>query len=212
MTMIRNFIFDVDGTLLNTYDKYMPAMVAALAKYGYNRPLSKHLLQDCYGITAVDALQKVGVKAADIAKVNREWMRLAHSREDRVAAFPGIPALIHELRERGRNLAIVTSRTGKDYDKNFANVYDWAKLFDVAVTADQTQRHKPFPEPLLLALKKLNADPAETVYVGDAVTDLQAARAAKIKFAGAVYGAADPQKVTAGDFILGDPADLLSIG
>ena len=50
------------------------------------------------------------------------------------------------------------------------------------------------------------------VYVGDAVTDLQAARAAKIKFAGAVYGAADPQKVTAGDFILGDPADLLSIG
>lgn len=210
--MIRNLIFDVDGTLLSTYDKYMPAMLAALAKYGYNRPLPKQLLQDCYGITAVDALQKVGVKAADIAKVNRGWMWLAHLREEQVAAFPGIPALIRELSQRGRKLAVVTSRTGEDYDKNFANVYDWAKLFDVAVTADQTQRHKPFPEPLLLALKKLNADPAETVYVGDAVTDLQAARAAKIKFAGAVYGAADPQKVAAGDFLLRDPADLLSIG
>jgi HAD superfamily hydrolase (TIGR01662 family) len=209
--MIRNLIFDVDGTLLNTYDKYMPAMVAALAKYGYDRPLPKQLLQGCYGITAVDALQKVGVKPGEVAKVNREWMRLAHLREGRVTAFPGIPALIRELRERGRKLAIVTSRTGEDYDKNFANVYGWAKLFDVAVTADQTQRHKPFPDPLLLALKELNADPAETIYIGDAVTDLQAARAAKIKFAGAVYGAADPQKMAAGNFLLGDPADLLSI-
>lgn len=209
--MIRNFIFDVDGTLLNTYEKYMPAMLAALAKYGYDQPLPKQLLQDCYGITAVDALQKVGVKATDIAKVNREWMRLAHSREERVAAFPGIPAVIRELSKRRRNLAIVTSRTREDYDKNFANVYDWAKLFDVAVTADQTQRHKPFPDPLLLALKKLNADPAETVYIGDAVTDFQAARAARIRFAGAVYGTADSQKVAAGNFILENPADLLSI-
>lgn len=209
--MIRNFIFDVDGTLLNTYDKYMPAMVEALAKYGYDRPLPKHLLQDCYGITAVDALQKVGVKATDIAKVNREWMRLAHSREDRVAVFPGIPTVIRELSNQGQKLAIVTSRTNEDYDKNFANVYDWAKLFDVAVTADQTQCHKPFPDPLLLALKELNAEPAETVYVGDAVTDLQAAQAAKIRFAGAVYGSANSRKLTADNFLLKDPVDLLNV-
>lgn len=209
--MIKNFIFDIDGTLLNTYDKYMPAMIEALGKYGYMVSLPKRLEKSCYGITADDALQKIGVKAENIEKIEQEWMRLADSREDLVSVFSKIPEALFELKNRNVKLAIATSRTRKDYDKNFADIYDWARIFSVVVTADQTQRHKPFPDPLLLALKGMDGVPNETVYVGDTVNDLKAARAAGVQFAGALYGSARPQELRNADYLLRAPSDLLTI-
>lgn len=59
------------------------------------------------------------------------------------------------------------------------------------VTADDTTAHKPSPAPILKALDRLGADRRPAVYVGDMSTDLAAARAAGIRFAGAEYGASD---------------------
>jgi phosphoglycolate phosphatase-like HAD superfamily hydrolase len=62
------------------------------------------------------------------------------------------------------------------------------KLFDSVITADDTQDHKPHPEPLLLACGRLGIKPEEAVYVGDSLLDYEAAKRAKVKFIAVLSG------------------------
>jgi pyrophosphatase PpaX len=59
----------------------------------------------------------------------------------------------------------------------FANV-PLGHLFETIVGGDETERHKPDPDPLLLGAERLGAEPAETAYVGDSPFDIRAAKAA----------------------------------
>ena len=52
----------------------------------------------------------------------------------------------------------------------------------VAILADDTQKHKPDPEPLLICLERLGCQPEDTIYIGDAASDYLAAQNAHVAF------------------------------
>src|SRR5258706_802170 len=81
------------------------------------------------------------------------------------------------LHEEGRRLGVVTAKRRATVDLAFARV-PLAHLFETVVGGDETEKHKPDPEPLLLAAERMNALPAETAYVGDSPFDIRAAKAA----------------------------------
>ncbi|HEY5478632.1 MAG TPA: HAD-IA family hydrolase, partial [Gaiellaceae bacterium] len=86
-------------------------------------------------------------------------------------------------------------------------------LFDVIVTSEDTELHKPNPEPLLLALRKLEATPAEAAYVGDSPFDVEAANAAGLRSIAVTWGGIHPEErlLAAGpDAIVATPADLVT--
>lgn len=209
---MKNFIFDIDGTLIDTFDMYMPALMEILKDHGYRFADPAQLKKNLYGIAAVDALQQLNIPAGEIAVINREWLTRAYQRFDQVRLLAGIPVVIEQLAARpDTKLAIVTSKTRAEYQQYFQDQYQFAKNFTVVVTADDTAAHKPAPEPLLLAMHRLAVDPATTVYIGDMPTDMQAAHAAGICFAGAMYGAVHPEQLAPADYQLKTPADLLMI-
>lgn len=213
-TKITNFIFDIDGTLIDTLDMYMPAMIEVLRKHGYQvaPEEEEETMHRLFGITGVDALKIFGVKPADIDPLVKEWFNLAYQREDRVKILPGIPETLTALSQRpGDQLAIATSKLRSEYDGHFAKQFAFSKLFTTVITSSDTTKHKPDPEPILAALAKMNATPESAVYVGDTVNDLKAAHAAGVKFAGALYGSANPAAIKDADFPLHKPSDLLNI-
>ncbi|OPG14867.1 hypothetical protein B2M26_14865 [Ferroacidibacillus organovorans] len=61
-------------------------------------------------------------------------------------------------------------------------------FFDVVVAQEDTSRHKPYPDPLLLAARKLQGNPADCVYIGDQPSDVQSARAAGMINIAALWG------------------------
>lgn len=213
--MIKNYIFDIDGTLINTIDMYMPAMIEILEKHGYHTDPAdvEQKKHDLFGITGMDALKIAGVADDKLRwQMQQEWIQLAYQREDRVTVFNGIPETLTQLSKRPDvQLAIATSKLRDEYDHHFANLFAFAKLFDVVITSNDTDRHKPDPEPVLAALSQMHAAPETAVYVGDTVNDEKAAHAAGVKFAAALYGAANPEKIMDGDFLLHQPTDLLNI-
>ena len=211
---IENFIFDIDGTLIDTIDMYMPAMIDTLAQHGH--PVAPDKVEqtkhDLFGITGRDALRLAGISEEEIPEMLKDWFDLAYQRADRAKVIEGIPEMLNTLANReDAKIAIATSKLADEYQEYFVNKYDFAKLFKVAITSAYTKKHKPAPDPILAALDKMGADPATTVYVGDTINDMKAAHAAGAKFAGALYSSANPDSIKDADFPLMKPADLLKI-
>lgn len=211
---IKNFIFDIDGTLIDTLDMYMPAMIDTLAKYDHPVAPEKveQTMHDLFGITGQDALRLAGISEDEIPAIQKDWFDLAYQRADRAKVIEGIPEMLNTLANReNTKIAIATSKLADEYQEYFVNKYDFAKLFKIAITSADTKKHKPAPDPILAAMDKMGATPATTVYVGDTINDMKAAHAAGAKFAGALYSSANPDSIKDADFPLLKPADLLSI-
>ncbi|OCX49308.1 HAD family hydrolase [Limosilactobacillus reuteri] len=211
---IENFIFDIDGTLIDTIDMYMPAMIDTLAQHGH--PVAPDKVEqtkhDLFGITGRDALRLAGISEEEIPEMLKDWFDLAYQRADQAKVIEGIPEMLNTLANReDAKIAIATSKLADEYQEYFVNKYDFAKLFKVAITSADTKKHKPAPDPILAAMNKMRADPATTVYVGDTINDMKAAHAAGAKFAGALYSSANPDSIKDADFPLMKPADLLEI-
>ena len=211
---IENFIFDIDGTLIDTIDMYMPAMIDTLAQHGH--PVAPDKVEqtkhDLFGITGRDALRLAGISDEEIPEMLKDWFDLAYQRADQAKVIEGIPEMLNTLANReDAKIAIATSKLADEYQEYFVNKYDFAKLFKVAITSADTKKHKPAPDPILAAMNKMGADPATTVYVGDTINDMKAAHAAGAKFAGALYSSANPDSIKDADFPLMKPADLLEI-
>ena len=211
---IENFIFDIDGTLIDTIDMYMPAMIDTLAQHGH--PVAPDKVEqtkhDLFGITGRDALRLARISEEEIPEMLKDWFDLAYQRADRAKVIEGIPEMLNTLANReDAKIAIATSKLADEYQEYFVNKYDFAKLFKVAITSADTKKHKPAPDPILAAMNKMRADPATTVYVGDTINDMKAAHAAGAKFAGALYSSANPDSIKDADFPLMKPADLLKI-
>lgn len=211
---IENFIFDIDGTLIDTIDMYMPAMIDTLAQHGH--PVAPDKVEqtkhELFGITGRDALRLAEISEDEIPAIQQDWFKLAYQRADRAKVIEGIPEMLNTLANRkDAKIAIATSKLADEYQEYFVNKYDFAKLFKVAITSADTKKHKPAPDPILAAMDKMGADPATTVYVGDTINDMKAAHAAGAKFAGALYSSANPDSIKDADFPLMKPADLLEI-
>ena len=97
-----------------------------------------------------------------------------------ISVFPGMKELIQELKDKNYKLGLVTSRLRKTTMQGL-EAYGLLPYFEVIVTADDTTKHKPDPEPLNIALEKLGAAPEHSVMVGDTMFDILCARNAGVK-------------------------------
>lgn len=207
---MKNFIFDVDGTLIDTIGMYIPALQTTLAKHGYERKYTD--LTKLFGITALDALRDAGVKSDEIQSIFKEWFTLAYQNDDKVSVFDGIEEILSQLYAiPDIKLVIATSKTEDEFVNEFLPKFSIANYFDAYVTAGDTKKHKPEPDPILAGLKKVNANPDESMYIGDTISDLTAAHAAGIKFGSALWGSAQPENLGKADFPLKQPRDLMKL-
>jgi pyrophosphatase PpaX len=91
------------------------------------------------------------------------------------------------LHEEGRRLGVVTAKRRATVELAFASV-PLGHLFETIVGGDETEKHKPDPAPLLLAARRMGADPGTTAYVGDSPFDIRAAKAAGMHAVAVTWG------------------------
>jgi pyrophosphatase PpaX len=93
-------------------------------------------------------------------------------------AFDGVLELLPRLRERGHRLGIVTAKRVRTVELAFDRFPILRETTEVLVGAEDTERHKPDPDPLLEALARMGARPEDAAYVGDSPFDIRAGKAA----------------------------------
>ncbi|ACL76809.1 HAD family hydrolase [Ruminiclostridium cellulolyticum] len=204
--MIKYVIFDVDGTMIDTEKAINYAYQSIIFKK-YGRYFTEEELLKGYGVPTAVSLERYGF--TDIESVLKEYYGYLMEGFTKCNTFEGIPEILNNLKELNVPLGVVTSRCKYEIEVDSC-LQQFVKYFKCIVTADDTTLHKPNPDPLLLAMDKLNAVPYETLYIGDTVFDRECAKNAGVKFALAVWGSNNSENINA-DFLFKKPADLLDI-
>ena len=178
-------LFDLDGTVVDS-----GAIILASMRHATREVLGREY-SDAELLQAVGGPGLQAQMAAFAPEHVDELVRVyrAHNEplHDELEACLGMEDVLVRLKEEGRRLGVVTAKYRPTVELAFARV-PLGHLFETVVGGDETERHKPDPEPLLLAAERLGADPAETAYVGDSPFDVGAAKAAGMRAVAVTWG------------------------
>ena len=142
--------------------------------------VSRDLLTFTFGKPLQQIMQELGGPQAEPLRQAFVDYTLAH--EDQIALFPGAEEALRQLKALGIGTALVTSRLYRGAKRDL-DLFQLADYFDVFVTPESTQYHKPHPEPAQKALAALQLAPEQAIFVGDSGHDLQCGKAAGCKTA-----------------------------
>lgn len=180
--MIKAVLFDIDGVLLDSLAANTLFYQNLVTAYGYRRPSRKEVRR-IFSLNLSDAIRRL---TKERSKKRLEEIHEAGRTFDYPYDKLGYDRNMERVVARlGRNylLGMVTNRVREGTVGIFPNP-NFIRRFKAIVTFDDTPKHKPSPEPLLLAAKRLRVKPAECVYIGDSDIDASAARAARMRFIG----------------------------
>lgn len=187
--MARAVVLDVDGTLMDTNYLHVEAWARAFDKVGYRVPRARVHRQIGKGS---DKLVPEFVPAEDedaAAEADRLHGEIFMEMQEYALPLPGAKELIATLSERGYGVWFVTSAKPEELEKYLRLLETEGRLSGVVNSAD-VENSKPDPDIFELALERAGASPEETVAVGDAVWDVQAAHAAGIRTVAVLTGGA----------------------
>ena len=189
-------IFDLDGTLIDTVPLIVASHRHALATV-LGRELPEEELREGIGRPLLEQMRVFDEeRAQELFDVYREFNHRVH--DEYVTAFPGMLELCDDLRARGVPVAVATSKMLDAVVLAYGVVPGLEERIDAMVTIENTKTHKPGPEPIEHALELLGRPKQGAVYVGDAVSDMLAARAAGVAAVGVTWGAFSYEGLAAG--------------
>lgn len=177
---VKAVLFDIDGVLVNSFEAGLRFFQDILASLGYPKP-SRNEYKNAFHLPFVHALKHLA-KAELTEELERihEIIQKVPYHPELLSEPPGTKEVLKTLRKTYA-LGIVTSRSKEGLKNRYFHFTHTEKYFSVCITADDCKNHKPHPEPLLLAAKRLGVKPHKCVYVGDSHTDSEAGRAAGMK-------------------------------
>jgi pyrophosphatase PpaX len=169
-------LFDLDGTLIDSGPIILESM-----QHAVRTVLGREIPREDLGLTIggqgiVAQMQAIDAEHADeLLEAYKEHNDGLH---ETLEAFDDLLALLPGLRAEGRKLGIVTAKRHRTVALALDRFPALREDFDVIVAHEDTERHKPDPEPVLHAIVRLGSLPSKAAYIGDSPFDIQAAKSA----------------------------------
>lgn len=194
MKQYDTYIFDLDGTLLNTLDDLASAVNFALRSYG----MPEHTRDDIRRFVG-NGVRLLMIRAVPAGEQNPQFEEvfntfrqyyMQHSL-DTTRPYDGIQEVLLTLRQRGCRLAVVSNKF--DAATKELCKYFFPHSIEVAVGEHEAEgiRKKPAPDTVIEALSQLGVSADNAVYVGDSDVDLQTARNAGLPCISVLWGFRD---------------------
>ena len=195
MKTYKHLVFDIDGTIIDSAKINMLSLQETVKELrGDVMPLED--LYFSFGIPGVRAMEILGFPEPE--KAVQVWIRNYSACAERLGMplFPGMREILERLREKGASLGIITSKLREEYDEHFEK-QGLLELFPWVVTASDTPKGKPYPDPMLEYLRRTGAAPEEVLYFGDTAYDMDCARSAGVDHALVLWGCLSPEGIDA---------------
>jgi pyrophosphatase PpaX len=205
-------LFDLDGTLIDSG----PIIIASM-QHSVRTVLGREIPPEELGLTIggqgiVAQMQAIDAEHADaLLEAYKEHNDGLH---DTLEAFDELLELLPSLRAEGRRLGIVTAKRHRTVELALERFPALRAEFAVVVAHEDTSRHKPDPDPVLLAVERLGGTSADAAYVGDSPFDIRAAKAAGVHAVAVGWGGIHPDErllAEAPDAFVRSAAELLRV-
>lgn len=206
MKKYKAIIYDIDGTVLNTLNMNMYPLIKIIKEEtGEDWTFEDVLKFAPYpGMKVMEELQ-----VKDKEKTYARWVQYVNEYEEGATLYDGFEGVFKAF--DGKIIqAVVSAKTTKQYQIDFVDK-GLDQYMQVAILADDTDKHKPDPEPLFECLKRINVKPSEAIYIGDALSDYLASQNAHMDFGYAKWGSVSSKGIDEPTYIFETPLELLKL-
>jgi len=202
-------LLDLDGTLIDSIELIVRSFQHATATH-LGREYSRAEIVPTIGRPLTDVLEEIAPgQGTALLATYREYNLAWH--DEYVTIYPGVIEMLAEVQTRGVPMAIVTSK-GRDATAPTFRRFGLDAGMQTVVLLEDTVRHKPHSEPLLLAAECISISPAACWYLGDSTHDMQAARAAGMAAIGAAWGPYSRAALAPlADIVVATPAEVVTL-
>lgn len=189
---LKAILFDLDGTLIDTYQTILQSMQYAIQSV-LQSEIPPEVLMKKVGqpllVQVADFSEDVHQRE-EIMRAYREHNAKIHDQTTK--SFPGCTEALDRLLEAGLVLGVVTSKMHKPACEGLA-LFGLEKKMSCVIGADDCDKHKPDPEPVIKAMQLLGLSKDECVYVGDSPFDIASGNSAGLTTIAALWGMFSPE-------------------
>lgn len=208
------YIFDLDGTILDTIDDLAISVNYALSVFGFPT-LSTSEVADRTG-NGVRRLVEESVpantdKKTTLAVLDVFKQHYFYYCADHTKPYDGIVDMLKELKANGKKLAVVSNKMDSAVQELAKDYFD--KIFDAVVGQRDDVRAKPYPDSVDKVIETLGIDESETLYIGDSEVDVQTAINANLDCVGVSWGFRGRQRLKecGAKIVVDKPKDILEL-
>ncbi len=206
------FIFDLDGTLLDTMPDLVVVTNKTLEHFGYPTHSYDEILSFVGSGAArlIDRAVPAGTSPQRCAEALAYWKRLyPEIGLELTKPYENMKEALAQLKERGCKLAVLSNK----YEGGVKDVIPmhFSNVFDILHGECEIIPRKPDPTGLLLTIEELGSTPERTAYIGDSSGDMLVAHRAGTFAIGVDWGynPVSSLKEANADVVLSDPMQLL---
>lgn len=214
VSKIQALCFDVDGTLSDTDDLYAQKVSKFFPRFLFKDPDHSArrfvMWMEAPGNALLGLADTLHIDDEMVAVIN--WLsRHRKLSSKKFLLVPGVDEMLKQLHGR-YPMSVVSARDEKG-TLRFLEQYDLVKYFDVIVTGLSAPHTKPYPDPILLAAKKMNVSPENCLMIGDTTVDIRAGKSAGAQTVGVLCGFGEEPELRkmGADVILKDTTKLMDI-
>lgn len=197
MTIYDNYIFDLDGTLLDTLNDLAASTNHALRQHGMPEHTTDEVRRMVGNGVAklIERAVPQGLDNPDYEQVLADFKThySVHSM-DTTRPYPGIEELLHTLKQQGKRLAVVSNKFCTATEALCRHFF--GDTIEVAIGESERIRKKPAPDAVIEAMRRLNAHKENTVYVGDSEVDVATAHNSGLPCISVTWGFRDRALLT----------------
>ncbi len=211
---IKALCFDVDGTLSDTDDLYVQKVTRFFPRFLFKQPdrSARRFIMwiEAPGNALLGLADTLGLDDEMVAVINWLSLHRKHSSKQ-FLLVPGVDEMLKQL--HGRYPMSVVSARDERGTMIFLEQFNLVKYFDVIVTGLSAEHTKPYPDPILLAAKKMNVSPENCLMIGDTTVDMRAGKSAGAQTVGVLCGFGEEAELKriGADMIVEDTTKLLEI-
>lgn len=185
MAHVRGILFDVDGTLLDSREAWMASFdagLAAIRRTSIPAGVSAQWIGTPIEVIYAD---RCGLSGDELSKAIGAFQKEEGERAPRLRPFPGVREVVGAL-DRWKLAAVTNKRQATAVTS--LRAAELLPLIPIVVGGDSVPRKKPAPDPIVKAAAALGLSTGECAVVGDTEVDVRAAKEAKARSIGVLWG------------------------
>lgn len=207
--MKKAVLFDIDGTLIDSWDFIFGAVKHALKKHGHT--ISEEVMVSAMGGRSLLDYYKFLLPKADWEAIAKSHDEFQQDKFDLGKPFKNARRILKKLKLQGYLMGAVSNRTRESL-KITLDRAEFSQYFEIIVSAEDVANPKPHPEHVQAALAFLKVEPINSFLIGDTQHDIEAGKKAGVKTIGVTYGFLGKDiKNHNPDFVIDDLEEILKV-